>query len=178
MGLHQEAFEKPAPVVAPEPVVEVPPEAVAAEASPAAPEEAEGSSTPPVEVPDPYADFVIGAWVELVTNGRVVRTQLTWASPHGTLFLFTAPDASTQSMTRRMRDKLAQEGALRVVPALPPKGASRAADAVSAGAAGAERRPSEGRASGARPASSSKMAPLSKSAPLSPSSGAKSSKSR
>ena len=178
VGLHQEAFEKPAPVVAPEPVVEVPPEALAVEAPPAEPEETESSSTPPVEAPDPYADFVIGAWVELVTNGRVVRTQLTWASPHGTLFLFTAPDASTQSMTRRMRDKLAQEGALRVVPALPPKGASRAADAVSAGAAGAERRPSEGRASGARPASSSKMAPLSKSAPLSPSSGAKSSKSR
>ena len=178
VGLHQEAFEKPAPVVAPEPAVEVPPEALAVEAPPAEPEETESSSTPPVEAPDPYADFVIGAWVELVTNGRVVRTKLTWASPHGTLFLFTAPDASTQSMTRRMRDKLAQEGALRVVPALPPKGASRAADAVSAGAAGAERRPSEGRASGARPASSSKMAPLSKSAPLSPSSGAKSSKSR
>ncbi len=51
----------------------------------------------PVDAPDPYADFVIGAWVELVTNGRIVRTQLTWASPHGTLFLFTAPDASTQS---------------------------------------------------------------------------------
>lgn len=173
VGLHQEAFEKPAPVVAPEPAVEVPPEALAVEAPPAEPEETESSSAPPVEAPDPYADFVIGAWVELVTNGRVVRTQLTWASPHGTLFLFTAPDASTQSMTRRMRDKLAQEGALRVVPALPAKGASRAADT-----AGAERRPSDGRSPGARPSSSSKIAPLSKSAPLSPSSGAKSSRSR
>ncbi len=175
VGLHQEAFEKPAPVAVPEPVVETPAEASAAEVPAPAPEEPEGSSTPPVEAPDPYADFVIGAWVELVTNGRVVRTQLTWASPHGTLFLFTAPDASTQSMTRRMRDKLAQEGALRVVPAHPPKAPSRAADA---GAAGAERRPPDPRASSGRPASSSKMAPLSKSAPLSPSSGSKSSKSR
>ncbi len=66
---------------------------------------------------EPYAEFVVGAWVELISNGRAVRTQLTWSSPHGTLFLFTAPDNSTQSMTRRMRDKLADEGSLRVVPA-------------------------------------------------------------
>jgi hypothetical protein len=70
-----------------------------------------------VEDADPYAGFVIGCWVELLTNGRLVRTQLTWSSPQGTLFLFTGADASTQSMTRRMRDKLAQEGALRVVAA-------------------------------------------------------------
>lgn len=169
VGLHQAAFEKPAPVAVPEPepVAEAAPDASPVEAQPAAPEAAD-VSTPPVEVPDPYADFVIGAWVELVTNGRVVRTQLTWASPHGTLFLFTAADASTQSMTRRMRDRLALEGALRVVPTLPPKGASRAADAVGAGAVGAERRAS----------SSSKMAPLSKSAPLPASVGSKSYKSR
>ena len=139
----------------------------------------EVSSTPAVEVPDPYADFVIGAWVELVTNGRVVRTQLTWASPHGTLFLFTAPDASTQSMTRRMRDKLAQEGSLRVVPAPSAKGGRAAADASAAsGVPGTERKSADARASGARPPSSSKMVPLSKSAPLSSSSGSKSSKSR
>lgn len=59
--------------------------------------------------------FVIGAWVDLVSNGKVMRTQLTWTSPHKTLFLFTAADNSTQSMTRRMRDKLAAEGALRIV---------------------------------------------------------------
>ena len=62
-----------------------------------------------------YAEFVVGVWVELITNRRAVRTQLTWASPHGTLFLFTAADGSTQSMTRRMRNKLASDGALRVV---------------------------------------------------------------
>ena len=58
---------------------------------------------------------MVGVWVELITNRRAVRTQLTWASPHGTLFLFTAADGSTQSMTRRMRNKLASDGALRVV---------------------------------------------------------------
>lgn len=63
--------------------------------------------------------FGIGDWFELVSQRRAVRTQLTWASPHQTLFLFTAPDGSTQSMTRRMCDKLMAEGSLR---ALPPKG--------------------------------------------------------
>lgn len=127
VGLHQAAFEKPAPAAAPKPDPVV--ESEAAPAPSAEPDEAPAASSELVpveagpsvagaveEVPDPFADFVIGAWVELVTNGRVVRTQLTWASPHGTLFLFTAADASTQSMTRRMRDKLAAEGSLRVVP--------------------------------------------------------------
>ncbi|HTH11288.1 MAG TPA: peptidase, partial [Acidovorax sp.] len=91
------------------------PASVDIELAPAGPPDS--AQAPVEEAPDPYADFVIGAWVELVTNGRVVHTQLTWASPHGTLFLFTAADASTQSMTRRMRDKLAAEGLLRVVPA-------------------------------------------------------------
>lgn len=60
-------------------------------------------------------EFTVGSWVDLVSAGKVMRTQLTWASPHKTLFLFTAADGSTQSMTRRMRDKLAAEGSLRVL---------------------------------------------------------------
>ena len=82
---------------------------------------------------EPYAEFVVGAWVELISNGRAVHTQLTWSSPHGTLFLFTAPDNSTQSMTRRMRDKLADEGALRVVPAPKARPPAAAATATRAG---------------------------------------------
>lgn len=135
VGLHQAAFEKPAaaPTPAPTPAQEPDrgPDPAAAEGgtapaastteAPLPAADSEDSAQAPVEVvADPYADFVIGAWVELITNGRIVRTQLTWASPHGTLFLFTAPDASTQSMTRRMRDKLAAEGSLRVVPAEAP----------------------------------------------------------
>lgn len=179
VALHQAAFEKPTPAApAPAPATDEP-EVVSEvaelveppEASAAAPQD---SAQAPLDAPDPYADFVIGAWVELVTNGRVVRTQLTWASPHGTLFLFTAPDASTQSMTRRMRDKLAAEGSLRVVPALPPKPAKPAARASGvAETGGADRKSSEGRTG-----SSSRMAPLSKSAPLAPASGAKTPKNR
>ncbi|EER58997.1 conserved hypothetical protein [Acidovorax delafieldii 2AN] len=126
VGLHQAAFEKTAP--AENPPESVPPllatesEMQAIDISVIGPLD----SAPGAIAPEPenrYPEFVIGAWVELITNRRAVLTQLTWSSPHGTLFLFTAADGSTQSMTRRMRDKLAAEGSLRVVPA-PPRAAS------------------------------------------------------
>ena len=67
--------------------------------------------------PQVSADLVLplGAWVELLTNDVWIRTQLSWASPHGTLFLFTSATGSTQSMTRRLRDKLIAAGTLRVI---------------------------------------------------------------
>ncbi len=61
----------------------------------------------------------IGAWLELQVNGRWTRTQLTWASPHGTLFLFTSAFGTTQSMTRRLRDKLFIAGNLRLISGQP-----------------------------------------------------------
>ncbi len=76
--------------------------------------------------PDAGAEFAIGTWVQLISNHRAVHTQLTWASPHHTLFLFTAPDGSTQSMTRRVRDKLMADGALTVLPG-PPAGRTKGA---------------------------------------------------
>jgi hypothetical protein len=60
-------------------------------------------------------DFILGCWVELWTNGQWQRTQLTWASPHGTLFLFTSVFGTTQSMARRSRDKLIASGRLRLL---------------------------------------------------------------
>lgn len=64
-----------------------------------------------------HGDFSIGTWFELQSNRQAMRTQLTWASPKGTLFLFTGSDGSTQSMTRRIRDRLLTEGTLRPLPA-------------------------------------------------------------
>ena len=61
----------------------------------------------------------LGSWVELFMQGQWSRTQLTWASPHGTLFLFTSVYGTTQSMTRRVRDKLIQAGSLRVLSGQP-----------------------------------------------------------
>ena len=61
----------------------------------------------------------LGSWVELRVNGEWVRTQLSWASPHGTLFLFTGAAGVTQSMTRRSCDKLVAAGNLRVISGRP-----------------------------------------------------------
>lgn len=55
----------------------------------------------------------LGSWVEIWTNGNWMRMQLSWASPHGTLFLFTSVFGTTQSMTKRSRDKLVAAGHLR-----------------------------------------------------------------
>jgi hypothetical protein len=57
----------------------------------------------------------LGSWIELKVQSQWVRTQLTWASPHGTLFLFTNAQGATQSMTRRSGDKLVAAGQLRVI---------------------------------------------------------------
>ena len=140
MGLHQRAFravQKAQPLPAnPAPAPEtVPP--LAQEDPWVAPQEAQASNfidlasdapTPPdsadagAQTQDAHAavlpddsDLSLGAWVELQISGQWVRTQLTWASPHQTLFLFTTGGGSTQSMTRRSRDKLMATGQLRIV---------------------------------------------------------------
>jgi hypothetical protein len=140
MGLHQRAFragQKAQPLpVHPEPVPEAVPSLIQEDPW-VAPQEAEASnfidlapdaSASPectdvgagtqdsraVVMPDD-SDLPLGAWVELQIGGQWVRTQLTWASPHKTLFLFTTGGGSTQSMTRRSRDKLMATGLLRIV---------------------------------------------------------------
>lgn len=70
-------------------------------------------------VPLSDANVKIGAWVELLNEGVWQRTQLTWSSPHGSLFLFTNAAGGTQSMTRRLLDTLLTEGKLRVVSVQP-----------------------------------------------------------
>lgn len=85
------------------------------------------------QAPLPAAEPLVqkGQWIELISNRKPVRTQLTWTSPNGTLFLFTAADGSTQSMTRRMVAKLLAEGLLTVGIAAPA--AERPRDAAAAG---------------------------------------------
>lgn len=149
MGLHQQIFRsaaksEPAPQPAP-PAPSLPKVRPVEDGDPwVAPEEARDSNfievpdvpeseavnaavQEPTTVPDSVVDtpatargaLPLGAWVELMTNGEWVRTQLTWASPHGTLFLFTSVQGTTQSMTRRTHDKLVAAGQLRVISAQP-----------------------------------------------------------
>ena len=85
---------------------------------------AEGQELPPVPapeadagsaVPDLVAQLTLGAWVELVRDGVTLRAQLTWASPHHTLFMFSSAGGRTHSMTRRALQRLQQTGALKGV---------------------------------------------------------------
>ena len=68
--------------------------------------------------PADVAEWPLGTWVELCNERQQLRTKLTWVSPQQSLFLFTAEDGSTQSMTRRMRDKLLTQGQLRRLEAI------------------------------------------------------------
>ncbi len=72
------------------------------------------TSQEPTEVPA-LSSLALGSWIELWVKDQWVRTQLTWASPHGTLFLFTNAQGATQSMTRRSGDKLVAAGHVRVI---------------------------------------------------------------
>jgi hypothetical protein len=62
------------------------------------------------------AGLVIGTWVELMGgDGQWLRVQLTWATPHGTLFMFTSPAGTAHSMSRRTLERLRAQGQVRVV---------------------------------------------------------------
>jgi hypothetical protein len=63
----------------------------------------------------PQSELAPGAWVELFHDGGWARFQLSWASPHGTLFMFTGTGGKTHSMTRRLMDKMLAAGTMRMV---------------------------------------------------------------
>ncbi len=60
-------------------------------------------------------DWHTGIWVELLVGRDWVRAQLTWASPHSTLFMFTSLSGSAHSMSRRTLDRLWSQGQIKVV---------------------------------------------------------------
>lgn len=67
--------------------------------------------------PSPWsvADLGIGSWVELRLEGTWVRAQLTWSSPHQTLFMFVSGRGLAHSMSRRTMDRRRAQGLIRVV---------------------------------------------------------------
>ncbi len=74
------------------------------------------------EVPDPAAQMawsaqslITGSWVDLALGGVWVRAQLTWASPHKTLFMFISSGGMAHSMSRRTMDRLRGLGLIRLV---------------------------------------------------------------
>ena len=67
----------------------------------------------PLELPS--TELLPGAWVDLLIESEWVRAQLTWASPHGTLFMFVSAKGLAHSMTRRTLERLRSSDVLRVV---------------------------------------------------------------
>ena len=59
--------------------------------------------------------LVIGSWVDLALGGQWVRAQLTWASPHRTLFMFISGSGMAHSMSRRTMDRLRALGLIQLV---------------------------------------------------------------
>jgi hypothetical protein len=66
----------------------------------------------------PTQELEVGAYVDLQGDGWE-RWQLTWASPHGLLFMFTHAGGTTRSMTRRKLNGMMAQGTLRLVSAHP-----------------------------------------------------------
>jgi hypothetical protein len=60
-------------------------------------------------------DMKVGTWVEILIKEEWLRAQLTWCSPHATLFMFTSVGGTAHSMSRRTLDKLRSTESLRVV---------------------------------------------------------------
>lgn len=56
-----------------------------------------------------------GTWVELMVNNQWIRAQLTWASPHATLFMFTSLAGTAHSMSKRTLDRLRAQGQIKIV---------------------------------------------------------------
>lgn len=73
----------------------------------------------PQDLADAVLSLKVGSWVEVKINSIWIRSQLTWASPQGTLFLFTNAYGQTQSMTKRSLDRMLATGAMRIISAAP-----------------------------------------------------------
>jgi hypothetical protein len=73
-----------------------------------------------------------GSYVDLALGGVWVRAQLTWASPHRTLFMFISGGGMAHSMSRRTMDRLRALGLIRLVS--DGKVVDNALDAVAAAA--------------------------------------------
>jgi hypothetical protein len=74
--------------------------------------EVEAPAEPP---PAGAGELRTGAWVELMVDGAWLRVQLTWASPHATLFMFTSLAGTAHSMSRRTLERLRGQGLIKIV---------------------------------------------------------------
>ncbi|HMN94619.1 MAG TPA: DUF1631 family protein [Hydrogenophaga sp.] len=57
----------------------------------------------------------VGTWVDVAQEGEALRCQLDWASPHGTMFLFSTAQGRQLSMSRRTLERQLLQSKVRVV---------------------------------------------------------------
>jgi hypothetical protein len=138
MGQHEKAIKNPRGVQTSLPAVHPPPSQGAQRSLPEAPKNDWQSTTPfissnsgfaatelnsvlpysvenPLET-DPLPELTLGAWVELnYPEGHLQRAELTWISPHGTMYLFKNGDGQTTSLSKSMCQRLFQQQGLRVI---------------------------------------------------------------
>ena len=57
----------------------------------------------------------LGAWVELFTDEKWLRAQLTWISPYNTLYMFTSEGGRTHSMTGPLLQYLLLQELVRII---------------------------------------------------------------
>ena len=57
----------------------------------------------------------LGDWIELMVDMRWLRAQLTWVSPHHTLFMFTSEGGRKHSMTARILQHLLKIELVKIV---------------------------------------------------------------
>jgi len=76
--------------------------------------DAQTAETRPMESRLPV-ELTVGAWFEMPLDGVTTRCQITWASPHGTLYLFNTVSGKSVSMTRRNLDRLIDQDRLRMI---------------------------------------------------------------
>ncbi|MEO7392359.1 MAG: DUF1631 family protein [Ramlibacter sp.] len=81
------------------------------------PEKAASVQAESEEAPAPLraGEMRTGTWIELLVKEEWVRAQLTWASPHATLFMFTSLAGTAHSMSRRTLDRLRTQGNIKIV---------------------------------------------------------------
>ncbi|MBC7380853.1 MAG: DUF1631 family protein [Burkholderiaceae bacterium] len=73
------------------------------------------ASEQPSKAPASVGELNTGAWIELMLDGAWIRAQLTWASPHRTLFMFTSRGGLAHSMSRRTMERLRSQGMIKLV---------------------------------------------------------------
>jgi Protein of unknown function (DUF1631) len=68
-----------------------------------------------VQRPWSVVELTPGVWVELIVDEVWVRAQLTWASPHQTLFMFISRGGMAHALSRRTMERLRMKDRVRFI---------------------------------------------------------------